>query len=337
MEYIALARGLFERLKGAASESDPLETLGEVFGGSLPAAQDAYRSDLHGLLQTSLGRIGASGEGLGRVPQISFYERAIPGYTLLILFWIWQNRAPLADPEVETIVQAVYEGMLGYRLIDVYVDQHLVGPEAVVLGTYLIRSHESLLAGVFGAERSFPILRRYADLYASVEYMEKHARWKPCPFSWTEAKRLGLKAAPLFAVFHLIFAAAGREESRIEELVDGLCCTCAAIQMSDDRGDAVEDLRNGFETLAASGYFEWRGSLEVTDESVREFLSQRKTNSVVWTTLDLLNSASALFEKNEDIILSLFAQRNKNRFLRRGTAVAGSPQPRPAVQGAPAS
>ncbi len=320
MEYIALTRGLFERLMNAASGAAPLDTLAEVLGGTLPEIQEVYRREIHGLIQRSLARVGGEPDELSRFAEISFYERAIPELTSLILFWIWQNRAPLAEPELEKLVQGVFEGMVGYRLIDVVSDQHASQPEAIALGFYLIRSHEFLLAETFGAERTFPILRKYADLYASVEYIEKRARWKPCPFSWSEANRLGLKAAPMLAVLHLLFAAAGRSESQIEELVDGLCRTCAFIQMSDDTFDMFEDLSNGFETLAASGYFEWNGGVEVNRERVRMFLDQRGTQAVLLTILDLLNSAIASFQKHGDLILSLFVEHNKNRFLRRSAA-----------------
>ena len=328
MNYLALSQELFEGLKtfdvpNANSGGDEFTELSALFGGSLCQMRDTWMDELNQRFDATLAAIGATREKL-QLQEISSYERSVQVYTLTVLFWAWRNGLALTESELSNLAQAAFEATLGYRLIDVHVDHGKLGAEAITLGTYLIRSHEHRLAKIFGADLALPILRRYADLCASVEYLEKTNRWRPCPFSWQDAKRIGLKAAPAFTIFHLMFARKGKPDIEIERLVDGLCYAFAAIQMSDDLADMPEDLGNGTETLAASGFYEWNGGREVNGARVREYFDQRRLRRFVHITLGLMNAAIVLFEKGQDEVLLLLAEHRKHQFLRRWSVRLGS-------------
>jgi hypothetical protein len=324
MKYVAVSQEMFERLKtmddcapSAAFSEDRATLLTQIVDGKVGEIREAYKAELQQLLEQSLRDLAAPREARRSLAEISFYEQSIPAYTSMFLFWIWQHRLPLSDSAVSNLVRAVFEGMLGYRLMDVHNDHQKLGAEAVVLGMHLIRTHEHRLAEVFGPGVALPVIKKYADLYVSIEYLEKSHRWKACPFSWDDARRLGGKAAPLFAILHLMLAKAGKPEREIQEFVNGLCCLAAATQMSDDFADAADDLAGGIETLVASGFYEWNECGKIEAAKVREFLDQRRIRLFIRTTLDLINTSIAHLEKVEEPVFLLLAERTKSRFLQR--------------------
>ena len=98
----------------------------------------------------------------------------------------------------------------------------------MLLGFHFVRLHEDRLAGLFGGDVSRPIIAKYAQMYAEVEFLEKSHRWKPCPFIWDEVERLGWKGAPLCAIVHLLMLRAGKSGQHIEVAVNGIIRVLAA-------------------------------------------------------------------------------------------------------------
>ncbi len=322
LDYVVGSRRLFEAIEepdGFSGEGQPAEARVELLRQFL-AGMDraAWTSGIENVLAAALNALGAPAQAarLSESLPISCYPRTQPAHVALFLSWIWRNRLPLTDFDVSRVVRAMLEGTLGYRLIDLHLDNRGLGAEAIVLGTYLIRSHEHCLAGVFG-DHSLPVIKRYADLYAAVEYSEKSARWKRCPFSWDDAKRLGWKAAPLFAIPHLLLEKAGKRKSHIEAVIEGFCSLVAAYQLLDDATDACDDLAHGFETLIVSGYYEANGPDGIDGPKVRSFVNEQQIRMFLRTLLGLIDSAVASFQSVDEPLLELFAEYKKHQFLQR--------------------
>jgi hypothetical protein len=313
MKYSELSRALLRRLELAAETNS-----GRMASLFDDAIQNACRSEVRRLVDDSLSRFGAARERLS-LPEIAAYEQPTAIYLLAVLSWAWHNGLELTEGEMREVAQSVCEATLGYRLLDVHLDHGKLGPEAVALGMYLIRSHEHRLMKIFGPQKAAAVVRQYADAYASVEYIEKSHRWKTCPFECTEAHKIGLKAAPAFAIFHLMFLRSGKQEAEVERLSHGLCAAFAAIQMADDLADAVEDLGNGTETLVVSGFYLWSEGRAVTREVLREFFDGGRLRRYMRATLDLFNEAARAFESEGDQILLLVAEHRKHEFLRKWT------------------
>jgi len=66
-------------------------------------------------------------------------------------------------------------------------------------------------------------------------------------------------------------------------------------------------LSKGFETLAASGFYEWNGDGPITEARVREYLGPARVRRILTATLDLLNSAIADLERARDHVLLINA------------------------------
>ena len=317
--YVAASRRLFDHL--CTIEVDPATPVPSLFTLELIAdfgeLHKIYTEELRNLLGSALKAFGANEESQiwKAAGSTYFYEKGIPSYVSICLFWLWENRVAMTDEDLTAIVQAVLEGNIGYRLIDLHLDDQTIGPEGVVLGNCLVRAHEDRLATVFGDEIARPILKKYADMYAEVEFLEKSHRWKACPFSWNNAERLGWKGAPLVAVLHLMMQGAARPARHAEASASAMLRVLAAHQLIDDWHDAFSDLAKGTETLVAAGFFNWNEEQPVTKSRVQEFLDQPRMRPYITQVLALLDSAIRDLDAIDEPILALQAERVKNRVL----------------------
>lgn len=240
---------------------------------------------------------------LRNIPQIMHYENGISVFICFIVYWIWHNRLNLPEGDITKIIESKYFGTLGYRLIDVRHDSKLLGPEVVYLGNYLIHYHEQLLTEVFGIKESPAIINKYFLMYSEAEYFEKKNAWTNCPFSWDKPEKLGYKGAPFFSTIELLFKYSGMGEEKISELINALITFTGIMQMMDDIADAKEDLSNGTESLALSGFYKKYGK-DIIDENISEFLTQERIMKFYNTTQNMFDYSRKIFTSyNDDIFL----------------------------------
>ena len=324
-DYVAAARSFYDQLRShcsgtvawPAGVAELREWLNPMTGSTFENWQAIYRNESRTILTSALSDLGAREDSpiWQQVSDAYFYERILPGFISSYLFWIWEEHLALTDSDQSAIVDAMLQGIIGYRLIDLHLDGEAIGPEAVVLGNHLVRAHECRLAAIFGERPAWPILNRYARMFAEVEFLEKSHRWKSCPFSWDEPSKIGGKVAPLTAVLHLIMDRAGKPAHHIELTTQALTRILAALQMIDDWHDAADDLANGTETLAAFGFYCWNQDVAISEARVREFLDRSKMQRYLTGTLDLLNTAIQELESVDEPILVFNAELVKKRFL----------------------
>jgi hypothetical protein len=325
-DYVAATRSFYDRLQSlcAGTVGWPasllnLQPLSPMIAEVSESWTMIYRHESRRLLTTALRDLGAPDDSpiAQQASNFYFYEKVLPRFISSFLFWIWEEQVPLTGSDQAGIVEAMLQGIIGYRLIDLHLDGETIGPEAVVLGNHLVRAHEGRLATIFGERTVGPILNKYAEEFARVEFLEKSHRGKPCPFSWEEPCQIGWKVAPLTAVLHLIMDRAGKSVCHIEAASIAMTRILAALQMMDDWQDAFSDLANGTETLAASGFHSWNKSSEISESRVLEFLDRSKMKRYVAGTLDLLNTAIQELEAAHEPILVFHGEWFKLRFLQQ--------------------
>src|SRR5215471_4141239 len=154
MKYSELSRALLRRLELAAETNS-----GRMASLFDDAIQNACRSEVRRLVDDSLSRFGAARERLS-LAEIAAYEQPTAIYLLAVLSWAWHNGLELTEGEMREVAQSVCEATLGYRLLDVHLDHGKLGPEAVALGMYLIRSHEHRLMKIFGPQQAAAVVRQ---------------------------------------------------------------------------------------------------------------------------------------------------------------------------------
>ncbi len=216
------------------------------------------------------------------------------------------------------MVQSIFLGTAGYKLIDIYNDTNTIGKESIVLGYQLIHLHELYYLEIFGSVEVFKIINKYFLMYSEVEYLEKKMIWKPCPFKWNKIEKIGLKAAPLFSIYELLLRYNKKENSVIEKIIQSLIYIAAATQIMDDIGDAEEDLNNGIETLSLSGFFnQFNNKKRVNKNSIIKFFNNKSNKGISFIykeVLKLLEKSRKILTECDDDLLLLLVELNNRKF-----------------------
>jgi hypothetical protein len=179
----------------------------------------------------------------------------------------------------------------------------------------IIQVHQSALLKIFNQPGSAGIMNKYIEQYTIAEFMEKKNKWIGCPFSFDDPLILGYKAAPFFYILEFLSRRQGRSQEYIENTAKGFLAFAAAIQMMDDVSDAKDDLQNGVESLALSGFYEKYGTEnKIEDYMVEQFIDRDRTMKIFNTTDKLFDIARECFSANNDFIFSLSVESYNEKF-----------------------
>ncbi|MBL1213104.1 MAG: hypothetical protein HND52_07095 [Ignavibacteriae bacterium] len=319
MKFLNNVLELYDLLVGQNSNLDKINSLSgylKLIDKNLYSAKlkENFKIDMHSILDERLKFCSDDIDYLRKLKDIAYYEDSMAVYSTIIIFWAKYNNAGLTNEELSKLSEATFIGVIGYKLIDIHNDENVLGKEASILGNYLIHIHEEILLDIFKNAYAMKTINKYVGMYAEAEFLEKRNRWKQCPFDWEYPQKIGWKAAPLFAIFELLFLNAAVNEREIEKKIDGLILASAALQMADDFMDSVKDLNNGIETLIMSGFYELHGNeKEITIEMVDQFLEDEKVMRFYDTIQKFYDSAREMFNGTDDI-LSLFLELQNYRF-----------------------
>ena len=318
MKFVNNVLELYDLLIGQnsnLSESNSLSGYLKLIDKNLYSAnlRENFKIDMQSILDERLKFCSDDIEYLRKLNEISWYEDSMAVYSTIIIFWAKYNNAGLTNEELSKLSEGTFIGVIGYKLIDIHHDENALGKEASIIGNYLIHIHEEILLDIFRNTNPMKTINKYVGMYTEAEFLEKRNRWKQCPFNWDYPQKIGWKAAPLFAIFELLFLNADIDESEIEKKINGLVLASAALQMADDFMDAVKDLNNGTETLLLSGFYKANGNeKEITIELVDRFLNDEKVLRFYDTTQKFYDSAREIFKADD--ILSLFLELQNFRF-----------------------
>jgi len=265
-----------------------------------------YREGIYKTIDKELGQYKQEVEMLRSLKEVKFYENSISVYSSFIIFWILENNLKLNKEEIKAFTEAIYSGIIGYRLLDLHQDHNLFGGEIIILGYRFINLYEELLMKIFPGGNTFKTIKKNAAKYCEVEYVEKSNRWKQCPFNWEKVEILGNKAAPLFTIFELIFKRKKMSTTQVKDLLEAFRGLAVCTQLNDDLNDVEEDLLNGFETLIMKGFYAKYGKENITIETISEHLDQETSMQFYNTQVRLYNNARSIFMKyNQDLLLLL--------------------------------
>jgi hypothetical protein len=268
-----------------------------------------YRKEVDAIIEKKLNIFSSEIQVTRKLKKISFYEKTLAVNTCIIIFWMLYNKSELSKSKLSDMVEAFYLGSVGYRLFDVHYDDDQLGKESAILGNYMLHLGEELLMEVFGYKDTFKILNKYLAQYTEAEYLEKRNRWKSCPFSWEDPKKIGYKAAPIFSIFEIIFRTANYNDEKINHLIDAITKISAVFQITDDIADMHEDLNSGIETLVLSGFYRKYGTPSLIDDNmISSILTEKRTMLIYNTIQNLSEETRMILTKYEDDILLLYLE-----------------------------
>lgn len=241
-----------------------------------------------------------------KLKEVTYYQRNIPLRTFSLLMWIWEKKLNISKESLSKFIDSIFLGTFGYKMLDFSTDNKSAKAEVGLVGYYSIKTAEKLLSDALGIGNTTEPILKYFKMYVDTELFEKKNRWKPCPFSWNDAKKLGHKGAPVYTLQESLFRFAGYNENKIKDLIDSLIYVSAAIQIVDDLADAKQDLSNGYETLVMKDYYQTFGvDDEITDERINHILNQDRLKLIYETGQELFNQSRKLFEKHDEFVIQL--------------------------------
>ena len=283
---------------------------------SIEKMKSIYKESITETIEDRLNDFTGSVQDLRSLKDVSYYENSISIYTCFFIFWILENEINISKGNQEKLCEAIFIGTIGYRLLDLNQDHDKIGQEALMLGYYLINLAEELILDIFPSQETSRVVKKYNKMYTRIEYIEKINRWKSCPFSWENALEIGYKAAPVFAIFELLFRLANYDKTKIQSLIKAILNILTTVQMCDDIVDAREDLTNGFETLVMTDFYKTYGvGKEFTDREISNFLNFDRMKKFFETNDSLLQQSRNIFTNHNEYILLLLLELNYFRFI----------------------
>jgi hypothetical protein len=324
MSYITLARKIYTSLNNTdftsslSSNNSFLPSLNYITELSeYKSLKQKYISESDILIKEKLNFYNATSDFLNVFKKNSRVESEMPKNMLFYLFWIWHNDYVMDDQMLESITKPVIPGIMGYMILDLFVDTSNESKEKIYLGLSLIRIAEEMFGKAFSDINTQSIFNKYFAEYSKIQFIELNNLWKECPFSWEESSNLGLKSAPSFSIFEVLFSYVGLSNDKIDDMMNGLLCMTAGAQITDDISDTNIDLANGFETLVMKGFYSKYGTNQQDiNRCIDEFLNEEILETIYTNTHALFDKANQLFEKHNDEIFIMYNEYRRYQFNR---------------------
>lgn len=277
-----------------------------------------YRDEVSNIINNKLPMCNGDTAQINQLNNIYYYDNSVSKYTWMYLFWIWYNKINIPSEKLKTLLQAIFMGMMGFRLLDISTDDESENKEYLFLAQYLIRNFEKIYLDVFKTKETFDILNYYSLKYNEIEYIEKKNLWKPCPFNWENSNLLGYKTSPLLSLFEVIFKNYNVDRDKADNLILSFLNMLAVNQIVDDLGDAENDLSTGRETLVMTGFYKQYGiGNSWTKENIEDFLTQDRLLNIYNNIVSLFDKAIKLASYHNDIIFMVFIELVRPMFLKK--------------------
>jgi len=199
--------------------------------------------------------VNSLGEGIvDRYGWKGLYHRSFTFWFSFYVSWIWIQLGKRLDAStLHRVLNVWVLGTIGYRLLDLFLDEGKGSQSEAIAGLWLIDAHEAELRKLFGdSENTTDCIRESKTEWFAAELREKTQQGSRCPISPDDLTDLATKAAPIFALFRLALSKysdpglATEYKALIYKLI-------AVTQILDDLADLEDDLSHGFFTLPCVG------------------------------------------------------------------------------------
>ncbi len=322
MSYIKLARKIYTSLNNTdfssflSSNNSSLNLLNYITElAEYKTLKQKYIRESDIVMKEKLNFYEHTSDFLNVFKKNNRIESEMPKNMLFYLFWIWHNDYVMDDEMLESITKPVIPGIMGYMILDSYVDSSNESKEKIYLGLSLIRIAEEMFGNAFLNVNTQNIFNKYFTEYSKIQFIELTNLWKECPFSWEDSSILGLKSAPSFSIFEILFSHVGLSNDKIEDIINGILYMTAGTQVTDDISDTNIDLANGFETLVMKGFYSKYGTNQKNiDNCIDEYLNEERLESIYTNTHALFDKANQLFEKHNDEIFIMYNEYRRYQF-----------------------
>lgn len=175
-----------------------------------------------------------------------YYMYDIHPFVLQYILWLYVHDKEFALKHAVPLYDAAIWGTLGYRLIDLDIDEAKSNTaELKMLSLLLIQKYEDELLDCFGLEEKYyRHLSRIKQEFIKEELRQLSLKFKSPCYQSGNMKQMADKAVHLFGCFALGLVRFGKTDL-YDEYWNVFRCTFAPIQLIDDLQDMEKDLASG--------------------------------------------------------------------------------------------
>ena len=250
--------------------------------------------------------------GISLIDQYGWKKLYLRSFTFWYCFymsWLWtQLGVRLDGAELERMFRIWVYGTLGYRLLDLFLDEARGQGREAIAGLWLIDEHERELREFFGYTTSTcASIHSAKKEWFAAELREKSLQGERCPVSYDSIGDLSTKAAPIFSLFGLALSRHS-DSMMIQDYKDLVYRLVAVTQILDDLSDLEEDLAQGFFTLACVGLEKELSLISPQEGAERVRRDEGRMRRLYDISCDLATQASEIAKRVQDPLFETFAE-----------------------------
>lgn len=254
----------------------------------------------------------AQGIGTSLIVQYGWKGLYLRSFTFWFSFyvsWIWiQLGERLDPPTLHRVFKIWVLGTIGYRLLDLFLNEGKGSQSGAIAGLWLIDEHEAELRKLFGeSDHTSACIRESKAEWFATELHEKAQRGSRCPISPNDLSDLATKAAPIFALFRLALSRYS-DPSLATEYKDLIYKLIAVTQILDDVTDLEDDLSHGFFTLPCAGLEDDLAKLSAEAGAALIRGDKDRMRWLYGVARDLVAEAADLARKLRDPLFEAFSE-----------------------------
>lgn len=236
-----------------------------------------------------------------------YYMYDIHPFVLQYILWLYVHDKEFALKHAVPLYDAAIWGTLGYRLIDLDIDEAKSNTaELKMLSLLLIQKYEDQLLECFGMEEKYyRYLSRIKHEFVKEELRQLSLKFKSPCYQPGNMKQMADKAVHLFGCFALGLVRFGKTDL-YDEYWNIFRCTFAPIQLIDDLQDMQKDTEVGHYSIF------WKE--KVTGEIHHEMISSETIKSLYNEGILLFNEARELCKKLNDFVFLINIEKTRLRF-----------------------
>ncbi len=239
-----------------------------------------------------------------------YYMYDIHPFVLQYILWLYIHDKEFAINNAEKLYNSAIWGTLGYRLIDLDIDEAKSNTaELKMLSLILIQKYEDQLLSCFGySEKYCQYLSRIKHEFVKEELRQLSLKYKAPCYQPGNMKQMADKAVHLFGCFALGLVRFNKE-NMYDIYWNIFRCTFAPIQLIDDIGDMQKDIEGGHYSIF------WNEKM--IGEVNQDMISSNLIESLYKEGIQLFNEARNQCKELKDYVFLLNIEKTRLRFNHR--------------------
>lgn len=286
------------------NKQESAKILSDWYNNTIDCMQVELESNMHEMVaekimpQVFLDKVSSEGE---------YYLYDIHPFVLQYILWLYVHDKEFALNNAKKLHHAAIYGTLGYRLVDLDIDEGRANSaELKMMSLLLIQKYEDTLLKCFGVnEKNYHYLSSIKHQFINEEIRQLKCKFKSPCYIQGNMKQMADKAVHLFGSFALGLVRFNKTD-QYDAYWNIFRCTFAPIQLLDDISDMKKDLDGGHYSIFWTHKVE--GEVHIEDLPYQTMLDLYDEG------IQLFNEAREISKNLKDYVFLLNIEKTRLRF-----------------------